>query len=62
MQPSYPYRGRGSHSGTGRPNFPCNEEYELSGGVNDAKNKYFESMLNRKLYQSAKEVFENAPS
>jgi hypothetical protein len=31
-------------------------------GVNDAKNKYFESMLNRKLYQAAKEVFENAPS
>ena len=30
--------------------------------VNDAKNRYFESMLNRKLYQNAKEVFESAPS
>jgi hypothetical protein len=61
MQPSYP-RGRGFYSGTGRPNFSYGEEYESSMGVNDAKNKYFESMLNRKLYQAAKEVFENAPS
>jgi hypothetical protein len=58
MQPSYPIRGRG----TGRPSFVNSDDYELSSGVNEAKNKYFESMLNRKLYQSAKEVFENAPA
>lgn len=58
MQPSYPIRGRG----TGRPSFVNSDDYELSSGVNEAKNKYFESMLNRRLYQSAKEVFENAPA
>ena len=60
MQPSYPSRGRGFFPGLVRPNYGGNDEVEVS--VNDAKNKYFESMLNRKLYQNAKEVFENAPA
>jgi len=35
-----------------------NEEDELSISINEAKNRYFESMYNRKLYQKAKEIFD----
>ena len=58
MQPSYPSRGRGLH----RQNFQGNEDYELAAGVNEAKNQFFESLLNRKLYANAKDIFEVAPS
>lgn len=56
MQPSYSARGRGHH----RPNLFHDQDQFAT--ANEAKNQYFESMLNRKLYQNAKEVFENTPA